>query len=673
VIAAIDFGASMTKAAVSNENDESVPVLIDHEPESSSAVFLERPDRLVSGVAALNSSRRRPHQMQAGLKRRINRADTIEPIHQEVEFDVIATLPLVRCVATVIGYAWAAIREHSRGESVSLLLTHPVGWTAPQRAALLEAARIAGVTPAGMVSEAEAVGWHVCGTGRYPGPLLVVDLGASTLDIAVLDIERAGHMRVVHSDGDNNIGGDDFDRAIIDLTFAALRADTRNPRLLGQFVELCDELPHIAAREAERVKRELGTDETAAFAHQAIVVDIDQEDFNKATSHLIDRIVSRVRRAIDHGGAPPKTMVVSGGAARLPQIAEQLADMATDSGMTLLHWGQDGLTGSPATAVALGATRIPQPWSGADATALCPVTLRDAVLPATSRHLVAVPDGVVVDDVSWSLNGTPVVVQLRTDRRTPQRLLKMPQGVAQLSYDSVANRLVTASGGNTICTWRLGRETAPRLAYAYWRGPRVWAGSTADSSVTAVAARDELAAWTESGGPGVIYAHGWRPYQPGFPVRWLGFTGTPHLLALGADRLVIVQPTTGSQLDTMPLSDDIVATSLDHGLVFVASDKELRCYTTAGGRFELSWQQSRYAVSAMNATVLKGCAVLVVYDGTGHVYRALDVVTGGQLALKDAIRAPEPVALLADGVTGVLYPRHADGTLSLLGFGPDRP
>jgi actin-like ATPase involved in cell morphogenesis len=627
-------------------------------------------------------------------------------VHQDVEFNVTTLRPLVRCVATVLGHAWAAIRREAGDHPVSLLLTHPVGWTEPQRAVLIEAAQLAGLRVAGLISEAEAVGWHVCAAHRPDGPLLVVDLGASTLDIAVLDVGRADGIEVLYSDGDNNIGGDDFDLEIIGFVGRELNAqyevseDPDDAVLVNQFRELCESKPHVAAREAERIKLTLAAaaddDESAKFAHgERIVVGLTRGAFTDSTRHLVDRIIRRVRDAIRYGGVTPRTMVVSGGAAQLPSIQEALADLAESSKMAVLDWTITGLTGTVTTAVALGATRVPKPWQGMEARAIRPVTLTASRIWPGSRHLVAVPGGVVVQNPS--LNGNNELVLEGQVNPTGTALLTMPAGVTRVSYDPFGRQLVTASRTKTICTWRfdeLDGAHPPRASgSAYWRGqPPPERSLRPDSVVTAIAARGSLVAWTESDGPGaIIHWLDWRPYRVDFPVRWLAFTCVPQLLVVGNDRLVLVDPATATEIAMLRLAGErpdaesgsdtgvrptpAVAVAGDSALVFTAAGasgasgalgRRLACHRTGDGRFEPVWQRDNYPVPTMAVGRLDGRAVLVVFDAGGRVYRALDARTGEQIALKDAGRTAEPTELLADGDSGVVYARHTDGGLSML-------
>jgi len=677
VIAAIDFGASATKAAVYEGSGAAAPVMIDNAPESSSSVFLQPNGELICGVAAENSARRRPARMQASLKRRINRSDVIEPIHQEIDFGAAGQKPLVRCVATVIGHAREAIASQTGSDSFSLLLTHPVGWREPQRAALLEAARVAGVRPDGMLSEAEAVGWHVRATHQPAGPLLVVDLGASTLDIALLDVGTPDAIKVIYSDGDDNIGGDDFDGEVLELVREYLSDDPVDAALLDQFIQLCEVLPHVAAREAERTKRALAAEGSAIFAHKDIEVELSWDEFAESTGHLVERIFGRVRHAIESGASQPGSMVVSGGAVRLPSIHEKLAGLASEAGFKLLGWEADGLAGSATTAAALGAARRARPWSGTKPRARRPVSLQAGVMSAGSQHVIAVPDGVVVNRPPATRHGLETLVRKRLADPNGTTLVKMPAGIAQLGYDSFADRLVTASRTKTISTWQINGTDSASLYGTWWKSyPSLKPGHIGDDTVTAIAARGSLVAWTESCWPGTIVDRHWFSFKPGFAVQWLGFTSVPHLLVVGADELVLVDPVMAAALDTiaLPASQPAASVALasESTLVFTAAGRDLTCYETAETRFTQVWTRDDFAVPAIAAIRLDGRPALVVFDGTNQVYRALDARTGEQLALKDARPTSPPSELLADGNTGIAYPRHGDGAISVLTFAEAR-
>jgi molecular chaperone DnaK len=104
-----------------------------------------------------------------------------------------------------------------------------------QTAATSEAARCAGFEQVELIQEpvasAIAAGWT---QESHNGPWLVYDLGGGTFDVSLLETQE-GLLRVVGHDGDNFLGGRDFDRAVVDLVLAKLSAngivvDRANPQ-----------------------------------------------------------------------------------------------------------------------------------------------------------------------------------------------------------------------------------------------------------------------------------------------------------------------------------------------------------------------------------------------------------------------------------------------------------
>src|SRR5215475_6070427 len=123
-----------------------------------------------------------------------------------------------------------------------------------QTAAVSEAARQAGFERVELIQEpvasAIAAGWT---QESRNGPWLVYDLGGGTFDVSLLDTQE-GLLRVVGHDGDNFLGGRDFDRVLVDLVLAKLAAD-------GIVIDRADPRHAVALRRlrlaAEEAKIEL--------------------------------------------------------------------------------------------------------------------------------------------------------------------------------------------------------------------------------------------------------------------------------------------------------------------------------------------------------------------------------------------------------------------------------
>src|SRR5207237_1323381 len=102
------------------------------------------------------------------------------------------------------------------------VISVPALFELPQNAATSEAAKLAGFEKVDLIQEpvasALAAGWNA---KEEAGSWLVYDLGGGTFDVSLLET-REGLLRVVGHDGDNFLGGRDFDAAIVDWAIAEL-------------------------------------------------------------------------------------------------------------------------------------------------------------------------------------------------------------------------------------------------------------------------------------------------------------------------------------------------------------------------------------------------------------------------------------------------------------------
>ena len=168
-----------------------------------------------------------------------------------------------------------------------------------QTAAASEAARRAGFERIELIQEpvasAIAAGWTQGGSN---GPWLVYDLGGGTFDVSLLET-RDGLLRVVGHDGDNFLGGRDFDRALVDLALARLSADgividRANPRHAPALRRL-----RLAAEEAKIERRARADLRRAGVDGQSVDVDtiVTRSEHETATGPLIDRSLNICTRS----------------------------------------------------------------------------------------------------------------------------------------------------------------------------------------------------------------------------------------------------------------------------------------------------------------------------------------------------------------------------------------
>ena len=228
------------------------------------------------------------------------------------------------------------------GPLVGAVITVPAYFDDAQRQATKDAAQAAGLTVLRLLNEptaaAVAYGLDTANEGVY----VVYDLGGGTFDVSVLRLSR-GVFEVLATNGDAQLGGDDFDQALVDWFVAQCPAPW-GPADAG------------ALRAAARQAKEAFSDQahatmtaTCAAQGQAFAASLDRAAFDALTRPLVERTLGPVKRALrDAGLKAPEIdgVVMVGGSTRLLQVRRAVAEL----------FGREPYTGiDPDQAVALGA------------------------------------------------------------------------------------------------------------------------------------------------------------------------------------------------------------------------------------------------------------------------------------------------------------------------------
>ena len=190
--------------------------------------------------------------------------------------------------------------ESYLGEKVTeAVITVPAYFSDAQKQATKDAGRIAGLDVKRIVNEPTAASLAY-GLDKEEGEhkILIYDLGGGTFDVSILELAD-GMFRVLATNGDTHLGGDDFDNALLNFladTFAKENGvDLR-----------ADKMAHQRLKEAaEKAKKELSSATTTNINLPFITVtadgplhmnmDISRAKFEQLTSHLVERTFEPLR------------------------------------------------------------------------------------------------------------------------------------------------------------------------------------------------------------------------------------------------------------------------------------------------------------------------------------------------------------------------------------------
>jgi molecular chaperone DnaK len=350
----IDLGTTNSAAARYEPDRAKAEIIaIAGEPLMRSAVGLYR-DELLIGGEAINNAARSPNDTIVSVKRLMGR-DFADPqiarVRDRFNYEVVPGTGGDPRVYVRLGGEMqsptqisARILEYIKNEAGKTLgtdvthavITVPAYFTESQRAATREAGELAGLTVMRIIDEptaaAVALGIEIS-EGEHQR-ILVFDMGGGTFDISILQTVRDQQGRVQHQglqiEGDNWLGGDDFDFCIVDRIVDWMRSE-HGTDAAG------DSRFHWLAKDyAEQAKRGLSARTSrdivipAAFKlENGAPVDIDltltRDEFEAMIRPYVDTAMGLVRKCLSDQRLSPddiSDVLLVGGATLTPAVAD---------------------------------------------------------------------------------------------------------------------------------------------------------------------------------------------------------------------------------------------------------------------------------------------------------------------------------------------------------------
>ena len=221
------------------------------------------------------------------------------------------------------------------GDSVdSAVITVPAYFNDDQRQATKDAGAVAGLEVKRIINEPTAAALAYGLDKQADETILVFDLGGGTFDVSVLEIGE-GVFEVKATGGDNHLGGDNFDKAIVDWLVAEFKKRQgidlqSDPMALQRLYEA-----------SEKAKIELSTTQETQINLPFITADasgpkhldtrLTRAKLSELTSELLERVVAPVRQVLDDakdkGVKDLNHVVLVGGMTRMPAVQEKVKEL----------------------------------------------------------------------------------------------------------------------------------------------------------------------------------------------------------------------------------------------------------------------------------------------------------------------------------------------------------
>jgi molecular chaperone DnaK len=222
--------------------------------------------------------------------------------------------------------------EAKLGESVdSAVITVPAYFNDDQRQATKDAGKIAGLDVKRIINEPTAASLaYGLEKEAADHTILVFDLGGGTFDVSVLEIGD-GVFEVKSTAGDNHLGGDNWDKAIVEWLVAEFKKD--------QGVDLAADKNSLQRlyEAAEKAKIELSSAQETQINLPFITavegqpkhldMKLTRSKLNELTADLLERIVGPVKQALDDADASIDHVVLVGGMTRMPAVRDRVKEL----------------------------------------------------------------------------------------------------------------------------------------------------------------------------------------------------------------------------------------------------------------------------------------------------------------------------------------------------------
>jgi molecular chaperone DnaK len=220
------------------------------------------------------------------------------------------------------------------GETVTdAVITVPAYFNNAQREATKDAGKIAGLNVLRIINEPTAAALAYGLEKEEEETVLVFDLGGGTFDVSVLELAE-GFFQVKSTAGDNHLGGDNFDKAVVDWMVAEFKKD--------QGIDLAADKMALQRlyEAAEKAKIELSSTMTTQINLPFITATQDgpkhldlqltRAKLNELTADLLERTVGPTKQALADAGLEAgdvKDVILVGGMTRMPAVAEKVKEL----------------------------------------------------------------------------------------------------------------------------------------------------------------------------------------------------------------------------------------------------------------------------------------------------------------------------------------------------------
>ncbi|WP_297198406.1 molecular chaperone DnaK, partial [uncultured Flavonifractor sp.] len=343
-IIGIDLGTTNSCVAVMEGGEAVVIANAEGNRTTPSVVAFSKDGERMVGQVAKRQAITNPDRTIMSIKREMGSNYKVDIDGKAYTPQEISAMILQKLKADAEAYLGSPVTE--------AVITVPAYFTDAQRQATKDAGRIAGLDVKRIINEPTAAALAYGVDKETDQKIMVYDLGGGTFDVSVLEVGD-GVIEVLATAGNNRLGGDDFDKAVMDWMAAEFKKDS-GIDLTGDKVAM-----QRLKEAAEKAKIELSGVTSTNINLPYITADatgpkhldltLTRAKFDQLTASLVDATAGPVRQAMSDAGLSSgdiSKVLLVGGSSRIPAVQDMVKKLT----------GKEGFKGiNPDECVAIGA------------------------------------------------------------------------------------------------------------------------------------------------------------------------------------------------------------------------------------------------------------------------------------------------------------------------------
>ncbi|MFC1796936.1 Hsp70 family protein [Pseudomonadota bacterium] len=309
-IIGIDLGTTYSVVA-SLTSDGRADVLRDSDNNNltPSVVFFEGDNQMLVGWDAKRASSIQPDMVAEYFKRQMGENKSLDIGDHKLTPAELSTLVIKKL---------RQIAEDQLGSVDEAVITVPANFTNQARQDTINAGKAAGLDVKHIINEPTAAAIYYAQQQHVQGKAAVYDLGGGTFDCSIVEI-RGQDVEILSSQGNQRLGGHDFDRKLLELIQNKFEAETGSKYKLqpGDVGGGIEELKKSLSKRS-KVKATLSPVEGGR-----VNISVTQEEFADTISTLITKAEMLVEEALDEVSLSPNQIdhvVLVGGSTRVPAV-----------------------------------------------------------------------------------------------------------------------------------------------------------------------------------------------------------------------------------------------------------------------------------------------------------------------------------------------------------------